>query len=138
MPTRASDTGRRDPLITGINITPLVDIVLVLLVVLMVVSTYIVTQTMRVDLPRANTENTPKSDPLTLTILRDGGILLDDQPIVEAEVPDALALAFRSEADRAMVISADRTVPHGRVVEFVDIARQSGATRFAIKVAEDR
>ena len=52
MPTRQLATGRRDPLITGINITPLVDIVLVLLVVLMVVSTYIVTQSMRVDLPR--------------------------------------------------------------------------------------
>ena len=138
MPTRAPDTGRRDPLITGINITPLVDIVLVLLVVLMVVSTYIVTQTMRVDLPRASTENTPKSDPLTLTILSDGGILLDDQPIAEADVRQTLAVAFGREADRAMVISADRTVPHGRVVEFVDLARQSGATRFAIKVAEQR
>ena len=138
MPTRQEATGRRDPLITGINITPLVDIVLVLLVVLMVVSTYIVTQSMRVDLPRASTQDVPKSDPLTLTILRDGRILLDDEPIVEADVPEALDLAFRREADRAMVISADRTVPHGRVVEFVDIARQSGATRFAIKVAENR
>jgi biopolymer transport protein ExbD len=138
MPTRAADTGRRDPLITGINITPLVDIVLVLLVVLMVVSTYIVTQTMRVDLPRASTESTPKSDPLTLTILSEGSLLLDDQPIAEADVGQALAAAFAREADRAMVISADRTVPHGRVVEFVDLARQSGATRFAIKVAERR
>ena len=138
MPTRQLATGRRDPLITGINITPLVDIVLVLLVVLMVVSTYIVTQSMRVDLPRASTNDVNRSDPLTLTILRDGEILLDDQPIIEADVAESLALAFQQEPDRAMVISADRTVPHGRVVEFVDIARQSGATRFAIKVAEDR
>jgi biopolymer transport protein ExbD len=138
VPTHAPARGRRDPLITGINITPLVDIVLVLLVVLMVVSTYIVTQSMRVDLPRASTSDVPKSDPLTLTILRDGRILLDDEPIIEADVAEALAIAFRREVDRAMVISADRTVPHGRVVEFVDIARQSGATRFAIKVAEDR
>ena len=138
MPTRQLATGRRDPLITGINITPLVDIVLVLLVVLMVVSTYIVTQSMRVDLPRASTNDVNRSDPLTLTILRDGAILLDDQPIIEADVAESLALAFRQEPDRAMVISADRTVPHGRVVEFVDVARQSGATRFAIKVAEDR
>jgi biopolymer transport protein ExbD len=139
MPTHPIDrAGRRDPLITGINITPLVDIVLVLLVVLMVVSTYIVTQSMRVDLPRASTENTQRSDPLTLTILRDGRLLLDDQPILESDVGSALAMAFQAETDRAMVISADRTVPHGRVVEFVDLARQSGATRFAIKVEEAR
>ena len=138
MPTRHLDPGRRDPLITGINITPLVDIVLVLLVVLMVVSTYIVTQSMRVDLPRASTSDTPRTGPITLTILRDGRILLDEQPILESDVQSALTVAFRLEADRAMVISADRSVPHGRVVEFVDLARQSGATRFAIKVAEER
>src|SRR5688500_15092151 len=138
MPTMRPTTTRREPLITGINITPLVDIVLVLLVVLMVVSTYIVSQSMRVDLPRATTSDAPKSDPLTLTILRDGRILLDDVPVFEAEVGNALTLAFLAEPERAMVISADRSIPHGRVVQFVDLARQSGAARFAITVAEDR
>lgn len=137
MPTRPDRRTHRSALITGINITPLVDIVLVLLVVLMVVSTYIVSQSMRVDLPRASSRDVPKSEPLTLTILRDGNVLLDDDPIQERDVGTALTLAFQQEADRAMVISADRAVPHGRVVQFVDLARQSGATRFAIKVADE-
>lgn len=128
---------RRHPLITGINVTPLVDIVLVLLVVLMVVSTYIVSQSMRVELPRAATKDAGNEDPLVLTILRDGRIRLNERSIPEAEVQDELLLAFRNTPDLAMVISADRAVPHGTVVHFVDLARRSGATRFAIKVEED-
>jgi biopolymer transport protein ExbD len=138
MPPRPTAANRRNPLITGINITPLVDVVLVLLVVLMVVSTYIVSQSMKVDLPKASTKDVPRADPLTLTIFNDGGLLLDAQPISELDLGSALVAAFSGEPDRAMVISADRTVPHGRVVEFVDLARKSGATRFAIKVEEAR
>lgn len=134
----ARQTSRRNPLITGINITPLVDIVLVLLVVLMVVSTYIVSQSMRVDLPNASASEVARADPITLTILRDGRLLLDDQPILEAAVEGALTQVFGSGASPAMIISADRAVPHGRVVQFVDLARRSGAARFAIKVAEER
>jgi biopolymer transport protein ExbD len=136
VPTRPLTSDRRSALITGINITPLVDVVLVLLVVLMVVSTYIVTQSMKVDLPKASTKDAAKGDPLTLTIYTDGRLLLDAQPIVPNQLGPALVSAFQAEPDRAMVISADRMVPHGTVVEFVDLARKSGATRFAIKVED--
>lgn len=138
MATRPHGISRRDPLITGINITPLVDVVLVLLVVLMVVSTYIVAQSWRVELPRAATENDRQAEPLTLTILRDGRILLNEQAILETEVEQELTLALRNRSNSAVVVSADKTVPHGRVVQFVDLARRSGAARFAIKVEEGR
>lgn len=137
MPSRPPSSSHRNPLITGINITPLVDVVLVLLVVLMVVSTYIVSQAMRVELPRTATIDDLTQDPLTLTILRDGRILLNDRTVLEAQIQQALFLAFRSSPDLPMIISADRAVPHGRVVQFVDLARQVGATRFAIKVEEE-
>ena len=138
MQSRPRTIARRNPLITGISITPLVDIVLVLLVVLMVVSTYIVAQSMRVDLPSSSTQDDERPEPVTLTILRDGELLLDDRPILEADVEGAFLVAFGGEVSPAVVISADRAVPHGRVVQFVDLARRSGAARFAIKVAETR
>ena len=134
---RSTSRAHRHPLITGINITPLVDVVLVLLVVLMVVSTYIVAQAMKVELPRSATLDEVNQNPLTLTILRDGRILLNDREIIEAEVQEELFLAFRRSPDLPMIISADRAVPHGRVVQFVDEARRVGATRFAIKVEEE-
>ena len=139
MPIQPSGRGRahRHQLITDINITPLVDVVLVLLVVLMVVSTYIVAQAMNVELPRAATLEEVNQDPLTLTILSDGSILLNQLRVVESDLPEELFLAFRQSPDLPMIISADRSVPHGRVVQFVDVARRVGATRFAIKVEEE-
>src|SRR6185295_2326814 len=105
MPTQSAVRNpRRNQIITGINITPLVDVVLVLLVVLMVVSTYIVSQSMKVDLPKASTKDVPHADPLTLTIYNDGRLLLDGQAINEGDVGPALTNAFRAEPDRAMVI----------------------------------
>ena len=138
MPTLSSRGSRRNALITGINITPLVDVVLVLLVVLMVVSTYIVTQAMKVELPKAATKDEVNQEPLTITILRDGSIKLNDRPIEEIDVLDELRFAYRSRPDAPVVISADRAVPYGRAVQFVDYARQAGATQFAIKVEEER
>ena len=139
MPIQPSGRGHahRHRLITEINITPLVDVVLVLLVVLMVVSTYIVAQAMRVELPRAATLEEVAQDPLTLTILRDGRILLNERNVIEANLQEELFLAFQRSPDLPMIISADRAVPHGRVVQFVDVARRVGATRFAIKVEEE-
>ena len=127
---------RKHPLITDINITPLVDVVLVLLVVLMVVSTYIVAQAMDVELPSGATRDIVTEEPLTLTILDNGQIRLDGQEILETQVQSALVLAFSNTPDLPLVISAHEAVPHGRVVHFVDMARRSGGTRFAIKVEE--
>ena len=124
---------RRNRLITDINITPLVDILLVLLVVLMVVSTYIVSQAMNVELPRTAAPDVANVDPLTLTLYRDGEVRIDGRTIPEVSVPDELANAFRSRPDVPLVISAEVDVPHGRVLQFVDLARRSGGTRFAIK-----
>jgi biopolymer transport protein ExbD len=112
--------------------------VLVLLVVLMVVSTYIAAQAMRVELPRAATLEEVHQNPLTLTILRDGRILLNERNVIEDDLQEELFIAFRRSPDLPMIISADRAVSHGRVVRFVDVARQVGATRFAIKVEDER
>ena len=133
---RVSSRIRRQPLITDINITPLVDILLVLLVVLMVVSTYIVSQAMNVELPRTAAPDVANVDPLVLTLFRDGEVRVDGRIVPEMDVPDALSDAFQSRPDVALVISADEAVPHGRVVQFVDLARRSGGTRFAIKVEQ--
>ena len=129
-------TARRKPLITDINITPLVDILLVLLVVLMVVSTYIVSQAMNVELPRTAAPDVANVDPLVLTLYRDGEVRIDGEPVQEMDVPDALVSEFERRPDVALVISAEESVPHGRVVQFVDLARRSGGTRFAIKTEQ--
>jgi biopolymer transport protein ExbD len=122
-------------MISDINVTPLVDVTLVLLVVLMVSSTYIVSQAMKVELPRsATSDGSTQNSPAVLSVLKDGRILWNREPVKEESVPALLKNALTADPELAVVVSADREVPHGRVVHFVDLARQAGAKRFAINV----
>jgi biopolymer transport protein ExbD len=121
-------------MIVGINVTPLVDIVLVLLVIMMVASTYIVAQTLKVELPRTRTSDGTAQSPSVLTILRGGDVRWNGEGVSEAEVAARIRDAMAENPELALVVSADREVPHGRVVHFVDIARLSGVRRFAINV----
>jgi len=133
-----ADSGGRDArgrgMIVGINVTPLVDVVLVLLVIMMVASTYIVAQTLKVELPRTKTSDGTAQSPSVLTILRDGKVRWNGAEVEEQEVAAKIREAMAKERDLALVVSADREVPHGRVVHFVDVARLVGVRRFAINV----
>lgn len=126
--------GRMGGAITGINVTPLVDVVLVLLVVLMVASTYVVAQTLKVQLPKASATDGPAEKPLKVILTVDGGLLLDDAPTTPEAVSAALAAAVKADAETSLVVSADAAVEHGRVVGLIDLAKQAGVTRFAINV----
>jgi biopolymer transport protein ExbD len=131
-----SPSGRRQryAMISGINVTPLVDVVLVLLVILMVASTYIVSQSMKVELPRATTSDGRSESPAVVLVQRDGTLRLNQQIVAESELERRLVALLEEQPDVPVVISADRLVPHGRVVQFVDMARAAGAKRFAITV----
>jgi biopolymer transport protein ExbD len=129
-----SPKGRRSPVISEINVTPLVDVVLVLLVILMVSSTYIVSQSMKVELPRAASTDGVTQSPITITLLVSGGLQYNREPAEEKEIRDRLKAALSTNPELPVVVSADKAVPHGRVVSFVDLARLAGAKRFAINV----
>lgn len=120
--------------ITGINVTPLVDVVLVLLVVLMVSSTYVVAQTIKVQLPKASQSDGPAKKPLRLILKTDGTLMLDDAPVTADQVSAALLERIQADPETSLVISADTNVPHGKVVELIDRAKAAGVTQFAINV----
>jgi biopolymer transport protein ExbD len=128
--------GDDDELITAINVTPLVDVVLVLLIILMVTASYIVSKSIPLDLPEGQTgENTTEDNrTLTISIDAEGQLFLDAEPIDR----DALRSAVRqyreeSENPRA-VIAADGAVPHRSVVQVIDLLRGERVSRFAISV----
>ena len=131
----ASNGGDDDELITAINVTPLVDIVLVLLIILMVTASYIVSKSIPMDLPDA-VSGDPSSPPrqLTISIDREGQLYLD----AEATSWEALGQAARrfaqAEAEPRAVIAADREVSHGQFIRVVDVLRTAGITRYAINV----
>lgn len=123
--------------ITGINVTPLVDVMLVLLIIFMVTATYIVNQSINVQLPKAETADTTEtSKNLGFVLDADSKLYLDGNPINFEDIPAAIAEAQNKAAGAAVnaLISADKTTPHGMVVKLIDAVRKYGITDFAINV----
>lgn len=122
--------------ITGINVTPMVDVVLVLLVIMMVSANYIVSQSLKVDLPKAGTGD-PGASSLAVVTLDDAGALRwNDQPVTEPELVEHLTAAHDVNPEVDLVISADQRVAHGAVVRVMDLAKAAGVVHFAIGVEQ--
>jgi biopolymer transport protein ExbD len=117
--------------IVGINVTPMVDVVLVLLVIMMVTATYIVAQSFNVDLPKTATSDEPAQSPAVLTLAKDDKMYWNDEPVA----PAALEAKLRAAGpDATLVISADQDVRHGVVMHAIDLAKVAGITKFALNV----
>ena len=129
-------TGGRARTIAAINVTPLVDVVLVLLVILMVASTYIVAQTLKVQLPRAKSTDGTADKPTKVEILKNGTLRWNEAPVQESELPDKLKAAVEADPEVSLVVSADKEVQHGNVVHVLDLAKIAGITKFAINVQQ--
>lgn len=128
----AATANSDDDLITGINVTPLVDITLVLLVVLMITAGYIVSKSIPVDLPAGQTGEASTTT-LAVSIDRTGAIYLDAVPVDDAQLRAQIRRAAVSGEPRA-VIAADGAATHARVVHVLDLLRQERVTKFAINV----
>ncbi len=124
--------GRRGGIV-GINVTPFVDITLVLLIIMMVSSTYIVSQTLKVELPRSASSDETTSRTYVVTISSEGALSFNDQPVTLEGLTSQLKQA-NAKKEVQLVITADRAAQHGRVVEVIDSAKQANVTKFAINV----
>jgi biopolymer transport protein ExbD len=126
--------GGKRGIVSGINVTPLVDVCLVLLIILMVSSTYIVAQSLKVQLPKSHATDGTAEKPATVTLLKTGGLRWNDHDSNEDEVARELKKAADADAETNLVVSADKEVQHGRVVHILDLAKLAGITKFAINV----
>ncbi len=126
-----------DDEITGINVTPLVDVMLVLLIVFMVTSTYIVQQSIQVQLPKADTgENTAKTKNLAFVMDKTGALYMDGKATTIAALPAQIKAikADNPQAQLQALIAADKETQHGFVVQLIDTIRQQGIKDLAINV----
>ena len=124
-----------DDLITDINVTPLVDVVLVLLIILMVTATAIVSKTIPMELPEAATGD-PTTLPATISVSidSDGKIYLDREELSLADLQTRVRAARAQNEDLRAIIAADGRVEHAQVVRIIDLLRQESVTKFAINV----
>jgi biopolymer transport protein ExbD len=131
-PFETDDEGGR--MITDINVTPLVDITLVLLIIFMVTTTYIVNPSIKVDLPKAATGSDQARTSLALTLTKEGTLYLNGERSDDASVTRYIAAELPRNADLQAIIAADKVVPHGNVIHVIDLVKRAGVRKFAINV----
>lgn len=126
--------GSRRGGITGINVTPMVDVMLVLLVIMMVSAVYIVSQSLKVELPKTANSDEPAQTPLAVTITKEGAYVFNQKPIDESGLVKELTQAKAKNKDATLVVTADREAMHGDVIHVVDLAKSQGISKFAVNV----
>ncbi len=126
-----------------INITPLTDIFLVLLIIFMVTTTAIAEQGgqsggLKVNLPRAG-QNAPAGEmhDLAIAVLEDGRTVIGGKVVGEDVLAQILDKAHGENADTLVLVQADQGVAHGKVVAVMDLARRHGLSRLAIATRQD-
>jgi biopolymer transport protein ExbD len=128
-------TDPADDLVTGVNITPIVDVALVLLIVFLVTSSLIVSRSIQVEVPRAATGAETTVGLLALAVASTGEIYVNGQPARLEDVPRAVAEARRRlEPGQKLTgfVSADVSAPYGRFAQVVDVLRQEGVVDIAL------
>lgn len=122
----------------GLDITPLIDVVFLLLIFFLLSSSFIMQPGIKVTLPEATTDDIKTKKDAFVTITRDGSYFLNEQAISLAVLPDKLRVMVAGEVDQLLIVKADREVTHGRVVEVMDIAKRAGIDRLAIATEPKR
>jgi biopolymer transport protein ExbD len=123
-----------DELVSGINVTPLVDVVLVLLVIFMMTAPVIYQSTIKVQLPKAKSgEQQGEKNPLQFSLTKEGSLLWDQTQVTWEALEQRLA-GMGVLAEQTALISADEATPHGVVIKLMDALRKAGLTKFALNV----
>ncbi len=119
-----------------INVTPLVDVMLVLLVVF-IVTAPLLTQAVRVDLPQtAKTDTPPEKHNATISIDATGAITLNEQPQTLDKMEPQLVALLQADPELTVQFQADKDVPYGKVAEAMAIVHKAGIGRLAFITRE--
>lgn len=123
-----------DEALTEINIVPLVDIVLVVLIIFMVTTQKIVESSIKVTLPDAATGEPNENSSLGITVDAAGVLQLDGEPITEEALRARVRAAKAENPDVVCLISGDKDARHGDVTHVIDLVKQEGVVKFAINI----
>ena len=123
--------------ITGINVTPLVDVMLVLLIIFMVTANYVSSSSLGLKLPEAETgESTGVASSLEIMIDAESNVYLNGTQVGRSDLGEEIKKTKNELGDKPAqaLITADVLTPHGEVVKLIDLVRQNGISEFALNV----
>lgn len=121
-----SMSGGDEP-ITEINVTPLVDVSLVLVIIFMVTAPLFSQPVMTVELPKALTDEGKESENVTVTINPEDKVAVNAKEVTEDELKGELKLKIDASSDKVLIIRADKLTDHGIVVKVLDLGKELGA-----------
>ena len=119
---------------SDINVTPLVDVMLVLLVIFLITAPFM-GNALRLDLPAAQAPLSPEvSNSLSLSLDRQGAVFINDKPVAPEALPAVFAMQASDDATIEVQLRADQNVPYGRVAEIMGLLQKAGLTKVALAV----
>jgi biopolymer transport protein ExbD len=121
-------------IIAEINVTPLVDIMLVLLIIFMLTAHLIAKQAIEVELPKAAQSTATPPTTLAVTLTREGALYLNGKGVSPDDLRSAVRDAVAKDAKTQAIIAGDKNVSHGRVVWVLDVVKSLGVASFAIQI----
>ncbi len=127
----SDDENPDDGVVAEINITPLTDVFLVLLVIFMVTSSVVASQGKNIDLPGAEVSDTTPQG-VTVEVTPDGAIFVGEVAATEANLFEVLEAALAESREKIVILRGDRQVLLGQAVNILDVAQQAGATGIAL------
>ncbi len=131
-------SGDEENIVSEINMTPLIDIMLVLLIIFMVTSTAALESGLDIELPKTTiTNEKPSGEILILTLDKEGKIAIQGKTVTEAELPAKLAAMLKELKTESVILEGDTKAYLGKAVELMDLAKSAGAKNFSIAAEED-
>lgn len=118
-----------------LDLTPLIDVVLMLVIFFMLTTTFVLSPGVQVDLPQGSSLQKPRESDAIITITKDSAVYFQDAQVSLETLQAVLQRAKLQQPRVRVVIKADTLVQHGRVVEIMDIAKLVGIERLAIATA---
>lgn len=130
----ANGSQNDDAMISAINVTPFVDVALVLLVIFMITAPILAKDILKIKLPKTATSDGRTLSQIGISINRDGLILLNGQPMNDDSLRAEVQRAIKSDPDTQAIISGDTATPYGNVVKAIDLVKAAGLTKFALQI----
>lgn len=122
----------KSKLMSNINVTPLVDVALVLLIIFMVTTPLMMQESFKVKLPEATTAEPQVEQTTTISVAPGNVVYLNEAEVNIDDLAGLLASRMATSADKTVVVKADKSVMHGFVVKVLDAAKEAGALKLAI------
>jgi biopolymer transport protein ExbD len=120
------------PMMTRVNVTPIIDVALVLVIILLITAPILSVADLDVEVPQAHTREAEDEHRVLITLGRTGELALDEEILSRAGLRGELVRRLQDDPDALVVVRADQSMPYERVEDLLKLSREAGAQRLAV------